>query len=279
MAIGKRLIAPYGDAFDPSHRFVTSWLLPPPVLFSLRALLSVYAFTTLFTIFGLNGTHGMSEASRRSFSYFTHLTYWGLAFYFAFSAIHTLSYWLKGTPFLARWPRALQVAHSMFYSTIVVYPFIVTIVYWALLAPSGGFPSAFALWSNTSQHALNSAYALFEIIFARTSPLPWIDLVPVIILLALYLALAYVTEATQGFYTYDFLNLKKHSSGIVAAYIIGILVAAIIVFVIVRYLILLRVWVTEQKLHMNGKLSSRDTSTTANEDVEKSVPMHDTSTK
>lgn len=126
MAIGKRLTASYTGPFDPTHRFETSWILPPAVLFGIRALLSLYAFVTLFTIFGWNGTHGRSGDSERSFSYFTHLTYWGLAFYNAFSAAHTGSYWLTGTPFLARWPKWLQVAHGMFYSTIVVYPWIVT---------------------------------------------------------------------------------------------------------------------------------------------------------
>jgi hypothetical protein len=112
--------------FDPSFRFETSWILPPAALFALRALLALYAFVTLFTIFGWNGSHGLSEESRHSFSYFTNLTYWGLAFYFAFSALHTCTYWLTATPILARWPHALQMAHSMFYSTIVVYPWIVT---------------------------------------------------------------------------------------------------------------------------------------------------------
>lgn len=126
MAIWKRLTASYTGQFDPTHRFETSWILPPGALFGVRALLSLYAFVTLFTIFGWNGAHGRSEDSQRSFSYFTHLTYWGLAFYYAFSAAHTGSYWLTGTPFLARWPKWLQVAHSMFYSTIVIYPWIVT---------------------------------------------------------------------------------------------------------------------------------------------------------
>ena len=79
MAVWKRLTASYTGPFDPTHRFETSWILPPAVLFGIRALLSLYAFVTLFTIFGWNGTHGRSGDSERSFSYFTHLTYWGLA--------------------------------------------------------------------------------------------------------------------------------------------------------------------------------------------------------
>lgn len=278
MGVGSRITAPYTGSFDSSDRFVTSWILPPAALFAVRALLSLYAFATLFTIFGWNNSHGMAEASRRSFSYFTHLTYWGLAFYHASSAFHTGSYWLTGTSFLARWPKPLQIAHSMFYSTVVVYPWIVTAVYWGLLSP-GSFPSTFALWSNTSQHALNSCYALLEIILPRTQPLPWLDLVPIIILLALYLGLAFLTYATQGFYTYDFLDLQEHSSGIVAAYIIGILVAAIIIFLIVRYVIMLRVWCTEKWLHQTGKFTRHGSARLSNQDFDKDLPLHHISAK
>jgi len=125
MAIGPRITAPHTEPFNPT-RFVTSWILPPGVLFGIRALSALYAFTTLFTIFGWNGGHGRSAESQQSFSYFTVLTYWGLAFYYAFAAVHTASYWRTGEPFLAGWPRALQAAHSMLYSTIVVYPWLVT---------------------------------------------------------------------------------------------------------------------------------------------------------
>ena len=54
-------------------------------------------------------------------------------------------------------------------------------------------------------------------------------------------------------------SYRKNGSGYVAGVIIGILVGSIIVFVLVRYLIWLRRWVTEKKLHFNGKLSSRAT--------------------
>ena len=126
MAANQHRTGGYAGHFDPTNRFETSWLLPPWLLFAARALLSVYAFTTIFTVFGWNGTHGDAEDSQHSFSYFTDLTFWGLAFYFAFSALHTGSYWLTGTPFLARWPKVLQIAHSMLYATVVIYPWVVT---------------------------------------------------------------------------------------------------------------------------------------------------------
>lgn len=290
-----------GPGFDPTFRFATSWILPPAVLFLVRAALSLYAFTTLFFILAwrsLRGDDGGKVEVRHSFSYFTVLTYWGLAFYYAFAAMHTLSYWRNGTPFLARWPRALKEAHGVYYSTIVIYPFIVTgrhlrpliflssplnsttAVFWALLAPKEGFPSIFETWTNTSQHAMNSAYALFEIIFPRTEPLPFWHLIPVVILLAMYLGLAYLTYYTEGFYVYSFLNLQKNSGGIVAAYIVGILVAAIVVFLIVKYVIMLRVWVTEKKMGKMGKLSTRDVRRRhIDEEGEAHYPLHSVTVK
>lgn len=115
-----------GAIHAPSYRFETSWLFSPGILGAIRIILSLYAFITLFTIFGYNGAHGLSEDSEHSFAYFTHLTYWGLAFYFLFAALHTIIYVLTGKSTLSRWPRVLRTAHSVFYSTITVYPWIVT---------------------------------------------------------------------------------------------------------------------------------------------------------
>jgi hypothetical protein len=148
-------------------------------------------------------------------------------------------------------------------------------VYWALLAPSGGFLSIFATWSNTSQHALNAAYALFEIALPRTEPLPFLHLVPIVLLLALYLGLAYLTHATEGFYVYDFLDLDSNSDGLVAAYIVGILVASIVVFLIVRYVIMLRVWITEKTSGKTGKFRQR--SRIIDEENGKSITLHSVS--
>ena len=126
MAIWRPTASSRDGGFDPTYRFATSWILPPAVLFFVRATLSLYAFTTQFFIFGWNGTHGRGVDSGHSFSYFTILTYWGLAFYYAFAALHTGSYWLKGRPLLDQWPKALQIAHSIFYTTVTTFPFIVT---------------------------------------------------------------------------------------------------------------------------------------------------------
>ena len=116
---------------DPIYieRLCTSWILPPIALCALRAFFSLYAFFVTFFVLGWDNTHAATRASHQaahSFSYFTDLTYWGLAFYFAFAAAHTASYARTGRPWLASWPGVLRWLHSAYYVTITVYPFIVT---------------------------------------------------------------------------------------------------------------------------------------------------------
>lgn len=81
--------------------------------------------------------------------------------------------------------------------------------------------------------------------------------IPVLILLlACYLAVAYITYHTEGFYTYSFLNPGDHGqkSGIVAGYCFGILAAIIVIFLISWSLIRLRVFLTRGRI----KRAARD---------------------
>lgn len=138
---------------DDRFYFETSWLFPPFILFLIRGLFSLYAFTTLFVIFGWNGTHGDSRSSARSFSYFTHLSYWGLAFYFLVVAIHTFLYSRTGRSVLFdKLPRSLRALHSLFYSTILVYPFIVLVVFWVALYDGEWYSETFDSWTNVCYH-------------------------------------------------------------------------------------------------------------------------------
>ncbi|PMD16367.1 hypothetical protein NA56DRAFT_316168 [Hyaloscypha hepaticicola] len=258
------------DLWDPSHRFETSWLLTPWVLFGCRAAISLYAFTTTFFIIGWEATNhdGLSiHDVHRSFSFFTILCYWGISFYFLISALHTFTYALHGgTPLLNRFPRPLQALHYLFYTTIVTYPFLVTIVYWAILY--SGFATTFALWSNISQHAMNSVFGIFELVFSRINPSPWIHLLWLIILLGSYCGLAYLTYATKHYYVYNFLNpnpshdvyvngVKQNQGGVgkgaVVGYVFGIAAAIIIIFCLSKGLQWVRKWASEKKWGMTGK--------------------------
>ena len=107
-------------------RFSTSWLIKANLLASIRALFSLYIFASIITKLAYYSAHNEKYLDGRDFSYFTSLTFWGLAFYFAVAAFHSWTYWRSGTPALARFPVVLKQLHSIYYSTIVVFPFIVT---------------------------------------------------------------------------------------------------------------------------------------------------------
>ncbi|KAF2221731.1 hypothetical protein BDZ85DRAFT_264305 [Elsinoe ampelina] len=255
-------------------RHITSWCLPPLVLACLRLLFSIYIFATSFTIIGLQVGGGNANAARVSLSFFTILTWYGLAFYFLVSAIHGFIYSARGRSGLASngyirdteaGPREtvggfkgfLRWAHSAYYATVTIFPFIVTAVFWGLLA-NGALYSPLSTWSNVSQHGINSAFALFEVVFPRTEATPWIHVLPCVIILAMYLGLTYLSHSLNGFYVYPFLDQEKNGRAITAAYIIGILVAAIIVFAIVHFVIKFRRWLTEAKCRATGKFSRHD---------------------
>ena len=80
-------------------------------------------------------------------------------------------------------------------------------VFWALLS-LGAFRTRFDAWDNLSEHALNSLFGFLEIILPRSEPHPWLLIVPLILILALYLALAYLTHAVDHYYVYYFLNIQ-----------------------------------------------------------------------
>jgi len=72
-----------------------------------------------------------------------------------------------------------------------------------------------------------------------------------ILLLALYLSLAYITHATQGFYPYTFLDPSSGHGNRVAGYCFGILAAACVIFGLVWCLIWSRNWLA-RKVGLDG---------------------------
>lgn len=101
-----------------------------------------------------------------------------------------------------------------------------------------------------SQHALNSFYALLEIILPTTSPHPWIAIPFLVLGLLLYLCVAYITYHNEGFYPYSFLDVGDHGqkSGLVAGYCFGILAAILVIFILSWSLIWVRCWLTRGRV-------------------------------
>ncbi|KAF8956426.1 hypothetical protein BDZ97DRAFT_1671613 [Flammula alnicola] len=240
-----RLGIPSDTSFDVPHKYVTSPIFRTPFIFaSLRITIALYTVVVLLVT--LIWKSVKEHDAQSYFSFFTYLAYIGVCAYYFAAGTQTIMYaifWRKagagvGYP-LQRWPRILQALHLILQATVVTFPIVVTIVFWALLSDSSTFESSFSAWSNISVHALNTVFALFEILFTNSPPAPWLTLPICVVFLAAYLGVAYITRATQGFYTYSFLNPQKQGAKL-AAYIIGIAVAEIIVFLIVRGIVVLR---------------------------------------
>ena len=134
----------------PTLTFTTSWLLRPLPLALIRLLLFAYCLATQLTNWIYDGTVRSVGLIGREFSTFTVLTYWGILFYSLVAGTHTLVYALRGRSWLDAWPKPLQVLHSFLYTTVVTLPFLVTIVYWAVLYDGTWFPVMFDGWSNVS---------------------------------------------------------------------------------------------------------------------------------
>ncbi|OKL59566.1 hypothetical protein UA08_05109 [Talaromyces atroroseus] len=231
-------------ALDHLHPYETSWLLPPVLLGALRAIIAVYVFFCLIYIFCYYGTHdGDHYLIGQTFSYFTYLNFWGMAFYFAVAAFHSFAYAATGRSVMfEKLPRVFRGLHALFYSCITTFPFLVLIVYWGVLYPGTWFKTWFEAWSNVSEHGLIGLYALLELFLATTPTHPLINLAFLILILALYLSLAYLTHKTEGFYAYSFLDPGTHGqhSGKVAAYCFTILAAIIVIFLVTWVCIWLR---------------------------------------
>ncbi|KAK7036133.1 hypothetical protein R3P38DRAFT_3312010 [Favolaschia claudopus] len=227
------------DPFDAGHALVTSPFFSPRVLAAIRLAVACYTFVTLAVaiIWGIV----VDKDAAGFFSYFTHLTYCGICGYFLASGLHTALYARRGQRSypLQRWPKPWRFLHLLLLSTITVFPILVSIVFWGLIAKPSTFDSRFDTWSAISVHLLNSVFALFEILLTNTPASAWIFLPFGIFFLACYVGVIYVTYATQGFYAYSFMN-PSHGAVRLALYIAGIGVAECVLFSIVHGVVLLR---------------------------------------
>ncbi|KAI5854219.1 hypothetical protein BZA05DRAFT_393555 [Tricharina praecox] len=240
--------------FDVTNRFQTSYVLPPGVLACVRLLICVYIFTTNVYRLVRARVAGDTTQIEQHWSFFTNITYWSMGFYFLFAGFHGLVYSRRGIAPLQTWPRILQLFHGVLWTTMCSYSLVVTIVYWGLLADASSFANTYTSWSNISVHMMNTGFSLFEIFISRVERPPWIHLVFNVLFLACYLGLAYVTHATQNFYTYDFLD-PTNGAGSLVGYIFGIFVASCVLFLVVWLLVWFREWFSTRVLRLEGKLA------------------------
>ncbi|KAJ9609798.1 hypothetical protein H2200_006126 [Cladophialophora chaetospira] len=263
----------YSTPFDKKYTFVSSWILPPVALSCLRILLGSYCFIAIiYSYVWFSGNidiyhlHDISEptyttvigssAIGRSFSYFTYLSYYGQGFYFIVTGIHGLFYARTGTTRLhSRFPPFLQVLHSLFYSCVTCFPILVTLTFWCTMYVGPWWTVTFDAWANLSVHLMNTVMALLEITLATTAPLPWTHLPVLMVILSLYLGLAYLTRVTGGFWVYEWL-VPYFGWWKIVLHVLGYTVAIILIFAFVRYTIWTRNWLLRRYKREEGAMDA-----------------------
>ncbi|KAJ2796090.1 hypothetical protein H4S07_006314 [Coemansia furcata] len=127
-------------------------------------------------------------------------------------------------------PKTLQLLHWLLFDSVLLFATIVSIVFWSLLYKSSDYASVEHRWLTASVHALNLAFILVDMLVGAMMFSPhWSHSLTLAVIGMLYLALAYINEAVNGWFTYDFLNYRKHRVT-VGPTIIGIFVGFLAVY-------------------------------------------------
>jgi hypothetical protein len=153
-----------------------------------------------------------------------------------------VAYALTGSSPPRRFPRFLQLLHSLLYSTVTTFPFMVTAVFWSLVsAPphKKAFSTIMLRWTNVSFHCLNSVFASFEVIFSAVLPQRWTHALVILGIMILYIGMAYLIRLTSHFYVYDFMDTSIVGP-LTAAYITGIGGMGVLAFFLVQGIVWLK---------------------------------------
>ncbi|KAF1923737.1 uncharacterized protein M421DRAFT_104194 [Didymella exigua CBS 183.55] len=246
---------PIAGFSDLSTIFVTSHFVSPLVLACIRTVLFVYSFTTIIVSYawlsnntatvGLKdvniGSYKVQQSEAtigQSFSFFTYFTFWSLGFYFLVSAVHTFMFAFMKRTWLHDWPKFLQIMHSLYYSCITCMPFLVNIVFGGTM--NSGWPfGRFEQWMNPSVHGLNSMFAVVEILLSATEAPPVLHLSVILLIMSVYLGLAYLTRYTQGLYVYEWLK-PAHGIASIILHVLGYAAGRIAIFFLASGAIRLR---------------------------------------
>ncbi|KAJ1948409.1 hypothetical protein FBU59_001610 [Linderina macrospora] len=219
------------------QRVVGSRIGGLPLILALRA--TMFAYALFVWIYSLARDSGAGTGNVH-FAYFTNLCYTGLVAYLAVSLYHTTRALQTRTTgsFSDMWP-TLQLLHWLLYASVAVFSIIVTCVYWGLLYPSAHNMGVRDKWINVSVHAMNTVFFLLDTVvggMAFTSH--WSHPCILAAVGFLYIMLAYLNEAINGFFTYSFLNYKQ-KKGVEAAYVFGLLAGLFILYYLIWALQLL----------------------------------------
>ncbi|KAJ2498078.1 hypothetical protein GGH96_004621 [Coemansia sp. RSA 1972] len=151
-------------------------------------------------------------------------------------------------------PQTLQLFHWLLFESVVVFAMLVTPVFWAVLYNADKYVGREHRWLNASVHAANLGCILVDVVAGSMVLSPhWIHPAILAFVVALYLALAYLNKAINGWFTYNFIDYDQHH-WMVLVFAIGILAAVVLIYYIVYALQLLLDRVLPPKVSLSSPL-------------------------
>lgn len=252
-----------GEVFDQEYRLLSpsTKKISNQKLAGIRTLIAVYISSTLIVGYSWQARNISATYLKdvniesylmlanhvvigRTFSYFTWLCLWSQTLYFLITSFYTWQYSRYGKTWLhkdAHW--ICQIMHEVWYTTVTTFPILVSVVFWGTMY-SGPWPKGrYEQWLNISAHGLNSLFAIVEICLPATKRPPIWHLGILAMFQSLYLGLAYLTKATQGWYVYAWLDPQYGWVSIVL-HILGYAGGMLAIFGIVNLIL----WFKEKKM-------------------------------
>ncbi|KAI9340750.1 hypothetical protein BD770DRAFT_476527 [Pilaira anomala] len=190
------------DQFEP-ERAVSSYWVSSKTFFVIRLILALYSFIVLWVNIGVSAHEGRGQ---NIFAFFTNLTFVGLHAYLITATVHHFRYLRsKNVNSFFNQHAVLNYLYVYLYCTVITFNIVTPVVYWALLAGGSEETTPRSVWLNVSVHGVSFFLMIIDVIFNRMK-IPIRMIMFVLVTVVIYMCLAFVVYATQGFWVYPFLE-------------------------------------------------------------------------
>ncbi|KAJ9088400.1 hypothetical protein DSO57_1023630 [Entomophthora muscae] len=193
------------DELDP-HRCVRG-IVPASVLGTLRLVFSLF-YLIVLVVYLCN----LPAIAVKPIAFLTLLSFYGLFAYLLVSTYQSLRFQLNPShvPWEG-WHWTFRFLYYLHYQINVVLSFVVTLVYWSILAkPDLAVNKGTAsLFTSISMHAFNSVIIFTEVALG-SNPFVLSHIVLALPFVYLYLPYAFLIHAIHGFWIYSFLDYTAH---------------------------------------------------------------------
>ncbi|KAF9098493.1 hypothetical protein BGX23_006092 [Mortierella sp. AD031] len=218
------------DSLDLS-RMVSSNIVSATALLHIRGLVALHLVAVFIATLYVSARGNVFYMVPTTF---TNLSNIGLTAYYLASTYHTFKFARnKNLDSLTNQHWFLTSALSLLYASVVVFHIVVPAIYWGMLFDPNNTMDTLNKYVDFSHHGADFGCILVEMIFNRME-LPWVAILGPLLMIILYMFLAWVYFAARGEWLYGFLDWSK--GPIAAGWYIGLLLIFALLFALQKYI-------------------------------------------